>query len=172
MPRHYRRQAMRSRAPRPIINSFKKVINIAPTSQSSGSTIITTMSLGEDSIAGGQTSAIDPGVPTGSIIKYFEIQYACMNLVQISLYMHIAIQHLRATQLKVTPNVVGGNPQRNQVFYQKLHVMGQSQNNNFTFRFKIPKKYQRVREGDTWLFTRIADQVYSDCVQIIYKFYR
>ena len=169
----YRRFRRRSTLPRArqVIQSYKKVINHAPASRTTGKQAFG-ISTGVDSVAAGQTSATDTQVPTGSVIKFIEIQFSVSNLVSVSMFQWIAIQQLRSGQSSIAPNVVGGDPQRNQVHFQKMIQVGKDQNSNMTIRFKVPKKFQRVREGDIWEFTTIADQVSSSAVQIIYKFYR
>lgn len=156
----------------PVIQSFKKVINVAPASRLSSTDIENNMSVGTDSVAAGQVGPIDAAVPTGSVIKYFEIQWAMGNLSGGSLFMHVAIQLIHQGQVIVSPNVVGGNAQRNQVFFQTFFQIGTEQNGSRIFRFKVPKKFQRVREGDVWKFVRQGSEVYADGLQIIYKFYR
>lgn len=158
--------------PRSVVQSFKKVINEAPTSRPAATTIGRTASVGTDSVAAGQTSATDTAVPTGSVIKYIEFHYSFVNLVNVASFMHLCIQLLHSGQTAVAPNVVGGSPQRNQVFWQAQRCLGQTQNGNMVIRFKIPPKYQRVREGDSWQLTRTCDTVFSDSCQLIYKFYR
>ncbi len=168
MPRHYRRRS----APQAIVQSFKKVLNFAPAGHSAGLKIDNVLALGTDSVAAGQTGVTDPAVPTGSIIKAFVIQYAVSNLVGVSAFQHISIQSLKPSQGSISPNVVGGNPQRNQVYFQSMRVVGPNQNANYNFVFKVPKKYQRVREGDNWLFTVLNTAAVTDSLQVIYKFYR
>ncbi len=156
---------------RPVIQSYKKVLDIPLTTQPT-STVPVTMVLGEDSVAAGQTSATDPDVPTGSVIKYIEIMYSCVNLVAVAMSHHICIQYVLSGQSAIAPDAVGGNAQRNQVLLEALMVMGKDQNNNRKFKFRIPKKYQRIREGTKWIFTTKGSAVYTDAIKIIYKFYR
>lgn len=170
MPYRRRRRAMRSTGN--VIQSFKKVLNYAPASRAAAVKLDAPLVIGVDSIAAGQTSATDADVPTGSVVKFIEIQYATTNLVAIASHMHISIQHLRSGQSTIVPNAIGGNPQRNQVHFQMLYSMGKEQNQNKVLRFKIPKKFQRVREGDQWMFTRIPDTIITDATQVVYKFYR
>ncbi len=167
MPRHFR-----SRRMAPVIQSYKKVLNEAPASRISGSDIVSTMSNGVDSTAAGQTGPTDSNVPTGCVIKYFEIQWAMGNVSGGNNFFHVCIQLLHSGQSKVSPNVVGGNPQRNQVFYQSFFQIGTDQNGSRTYRFKVPKKLQRVREGDSWKFVRQGSATFTDGTQIIFKFYR
>ncbi len=168
----FRRRMRRSSGPRPVIQSFKKVLNFAPISQSAGSTITRVLVDGTDSVAAGQTGVTDSDVPTGAIIKYIEIQWAVNNLVNTSCFMNMTIQLLHSGQFAISPLVVGGNPQRNQVYHQQLFSIGQSQNSNHIYRFKVPKRVQRVREGDLWVFAHNGSAIHTDSMQVIYKFYR
>lgn len=159
------------RGPRQVIQSYKKVITYAPASKTTAQQDYE-ISLGEDSVAAGQTAATDTGVPSGSVIKYFEIQACFVNLVSVAMFQNMSVQLTRSGQSPIDPRVVGGNPQRNQVHYQRIVGIGKDQNNNYVLRFKVPKKFQRVRDGDKWTFTCIADQVHTSNIQAIYKFYR
>lgn len=169
MPRHYGRR--RSMGPRQVIQSFKKVLNFAPASTGAGSKNVV-LSIGQDSVAAGQTSATDNGVPTGAIIKYFEIQLAYSQIVGGSVFVHYSIQQLRSGQSAILSNVVGGSPQRNQVFLQGMASIGINQNWNRSIKFKIPRKFQRVREGDLWLIEITNSNTLVMAEQVIYKFYR
>lgn len=155
-----------------VIQSFKKVLNFALTSRGAGAIIAFPVSIGQDSVAAGQTGVTDPNVPTGSIIKYFEITYTDVNLVAVSHTINWTIQQLHSGQSRIDPRVVGGNPQRNQVFAQGLFSVGRDQNSTHIMKFKVPPKFQRVREGDTWDFAIVGLAVHADSCQIIYKFYR
>ncbi len=157
---------------RPVIQSFKKVLDAAGTSRAAGATIPHFMSEGVDSVAAGQTSPTDDDVPTGSIIKAFYIDYCVTNLVAISFFHDVSIQLLHTGQTAVSPLVVGGSPQRNQVFFQKVYSVGKEQSSTLAFWFKVPKKFQRVREGDKWQFVVNGSAVYTDRLKVIYKFYR
>lgn len=169
----YRRgRRRRSGGARSVIQSYKKVIDVAPTSRGAGANIAHAMSEGIDSVAAGQTSPTDDNVPTGSIIKAFYINYCTTNLVAISQFMFVSIQLLRTGQSLVSPRLVGGDPQRNQVFYQKMYSVGKEQNSTLAFWFKVPKSFQRVRDGDRWQMIIQGTAVHTDAFQCVYKFYR
>ncbi len=153
------------------MQSFKKVINIAPASVAATTSVIS-LSLGADAVAAGQTSAIDSVVPTGAIIKYMEIKMSMVNIAATGGFIHVAIQRIHSGQSIVGSDVVGGDDQRNQVHMQRLFSAGESQNTDQLFKFKIPKAYQRVRAGDSWQFVWKNSQTVSVTTQIIYKFYR
>ncbi len=165
------RGSRRSNGPRQVVQSFKKVINHAPASFTAGTNVYA-LTLGTDSTAAGQTGPTDTAVPTGAVIKYIEIQLALANLGTGAGFIHVAIEQLHDGQSIVAPNVVGGNPRRNQVFFQRLYNVGADQSFYATFKLKIPKKYQRVREGDNWQFVWINGATMSASLQAIYKFYR
>ncbi len=157
--------------PKAVIQSYKKVINHAPASFTAGTNVYA-MTLGVDSVAAGQTGPTDTNVPTGSVIKYLEIQLALANLGVNASFIHIAIEQIHSGQSVIAPNVVGGDPKRNQVFYQQLFQLGADESFYRTFKFKVPKSFQRVREGDNWQFVWNSDATVSGSCQIIYKFYR
>ncbi len=169
MPRHFRRRSM---GPRAVIPSYKKVLNDAPASRTPATNITLNLAKGVDSLAAGQTGPIDADVPTGCVIKFFEIQWSFANLSGGNCFIHTTIQKLRANQGGIAPNVVGGNPQRNQVFHQTMRSIGTDQNGNAVLRFKVPRMFQRMREGDVWQFSRTGTAVFTDALQVIYKFYR
>lgn len=157
---------------RQIVQSYKKVINHAPASRAASTILNFALSEGVDSVAAGQTGPTDVNVPTGAVIKYIEIQYVDVNLVAIASIRHVSIQKLHQGQSTINPALVGGNAQRNQVHMQQMFSVGQNQNSNHVYRFKIPKKFQRVREGDKWQFVVFGDSIHTSAVQAIYKFYR
>ncbi len=114
----------------------------------------------------------DSTIPTGSLLKYFEIQHSVVNVVSAITSMVVSIQLVHAGQSAIDPRVAGGNPQRNQVFFIKSFMAGENQQNDLVLKFKVPPKFQRVREGDVWTYTYINDVAISDQVLIIYKFYQ
>ncbi len=167
-----RRSGRRSGSPRSVVQSFKKVINHAPASRTATTIHVFNISTGVDSVAAGQTSVTDVNVPTGSIIKYVEIQYSISQLVSQAAYFWVTIQRLDSGQAQISGRTVGGNPQRNQVLKQLQLVVGKDQNSNHVWKFKVPKRFQRVREGSKWLLTIESDVVHNSAIQHIYKFYR
>lgn len=168
----YRRRRSPKRSLGTVIQSYKKVLNHAPTSRAAATDHLTLLTRGQDSVAAGQTTATDANIPTGALVKYIEIQYSSVNLVAVASFLHWAIIRTHSGQTAPSSNAVGGDPLRNQVHLQGMYTMGQNQNSNRTIRFKVPKKFQRVRDGDSWFFSKTCDTVFSDSVQVIYKFYR
>ncbi len=168
----YHRGGRRNGAIRPVIQSFKKVINHAPTSRAAAATVVFPVVTGVDSIAAGQTRPVDTNVPTGCLVKYIEFQYTQGNLVLINQFNHILIGKIHSGQTLPAPNVVGGSPLRNQVFRQDHFTIGQQQSSVKKYKFKIPPRFQRMREGDEWQFITTADAIGVNSLQAIYKFYR
>ncbi len=171
MPRHYGRRRGRS-MPRAIVQSYKKVLNFAPASRGTAKQDFQIV-LGVDSLAAGQTGPTDSAVPTGAVITSILFQSVFANLAAVSDIINWSVQRLVSGQAAtVTPNVVGGDDQRNQVMHLDLLSAGDGQNLRHTFLFKVPKGMQRVREGDQWFVTYISTANTTHSMQVIYKFYR
>ncbi len=170
----YRRGSRGSRRGtiRPVISSFKYVVNNAPASLAASVANTRNIATGTDTVAAGQTAPTGTSVPTGSIIKFLELHYTVSNLVSVTMNVHVGLQYTLSGQSIVLPNVVGGSAQRNQVVHQALFMVGKEQNSTHIIRFKVPKQFQRIREGMTWKLVILADQVSSQTSQFIYKFYR
>ena len=167
MDMFHRRRRM-SRSPRIIQRTYKKVLNFAPTSRPAATQIDFIATTGIDNASVGQLSATDPLVPTGAIVEYIEIQYSEVNLLAAANFTNIAIQYTLSGQTPIDPRLIGGNPQRNQVIFQNLWSAGLSQNSNHKIKVRIPKKFQRVKEGMIWQLSVISGGVKTDACQIIY----
>jgi len=170
--RHFRSfRGSRSRSMRPVVQSMKMVINTAEATFTPGFQT-DFIAQGVDSIAAGQASSIAVNVPTGSIIKYFEVQFAVANVVEAACFVNCTIQYSRSNQGSVDPDAVGGTEQRNQVLHQDLFSVGGFQNSTHKFKFKVPKQFQRLQEGMDWRLVWSNSATIARKVQIIYKFYR
>lgn len=166
-----RRRSSYRKPPRSVTQSFKKVLSVAEASRAVTNHDRTLVE-GVDSVAAGQTSAVDAQVPTGSVIKYIEIHHPTTNLVSVANNFFACIQLVLGGQTALNPNSIGGATQRNQVFAQRCWNLGKDQNSTHIWRFKIPKKYQRVREGMKWVYSYTPTAVFTDAMLVIYKFYR
>ncbi len=156
--------------PRTVTQTYKKVLFFAGASHAAGVVIHNVLSTGVDSIAQGQVSPTDPNVATGSVISYIEIQHASANIAAaVANFIDVAIQYTNTGQAPIDPRGVGGGAQRNQVMHLQLFSVGQGQNSNRVFRFKVPAKYQRVRESSSWFFSVVGSAIWSDAIQVIYK---
>ncbi len=160
----------RRRAFRPVIKSYKKVLYGAPASFGAGFNSIFLVQ-GKDNISPNQSNATDADVPTGSIVKYIEIQFAISNLVSIACFINCSIQYTLAGQSAKNPNQIGGSNQRNQVMHLDLYSVGANQNSTHKFKFKVPKQFQRVKEGMDWTLTWSNSESVTMNSQAIYKMY-
>ncbi len=150
---------------------FKKVINHAGASIAAGTLTPDLIAQGLDSVSPGQTSATDTTVPVGVKLSTIDVQYTFGNLAAAVSTIHWTLQIRRGGQTAfVHPQLVGGDNQRNQVFKQLLRSAGQNQNVVIHLRFKIPKMFRRVRDGDIWGVNWICDTVIGRTAQMIYKF--
>ncbi len=153
---------------RPVTRTYKKVLDYAAASRGTAKQDFDLV-VGIDSVAMGQTGVVDATVPTGVTVNYIEVQLGLVNLASTACFIHTSLQYTLAGQSTISPNVVGGDPQRNQVLHQTLIAAAKEQNVSRTFKFKIPNKFSRVREGMSWHFTYIADQTHTSTIQVIYK---
>lgn len=171
MYRRFSRRTGRRNGLGTVVQSFKKVLNHTPASLSTAAQQYDLV-VGVDSVAAGQTSSVDANVPTGSVIKSITIWWCQQNLANVAAFTHVTISQLRSGQSAISPTGVGGNTQRNQVHHQDMFCVGFNQNVNRKMIIKIPKKFQRVREGDKWRLSTITDQVSTGGMMCLYKFYR
>ncbi len=152
------------------IQSYKQISVDGPASRASATNIVHNVVIGIDNYAG--PTAANNEVPTGAKIFKVLLLIAFSQLVNISSLTHLNLQYLRSGQAAITPGAIGGNPQRNQVTDTRMFFMGRDQNSNFMMLVKVPKIYQRIREGDVWKLVYRSDTVFTSATQAIYKFYR
>ncbi len=165
--RHFRRRS--SRMARPFVKTYKKVLDFAPASRVASTIIEFEMTQGVDSLSPGQSSVTDGLVSTGSRVRLIHIDIPFGYTATATAFFWLTIQLLHAGQSAIGPRVVGGNAQRNQVLYQKHFMLGENQNLMWHKDFKIPPKFQRVREGDKWVIAYESDVAHASGAQIIYK---
>ncbi len=147
---------------------FKKQINF--TIVSSAVLTASPICTGVDSVALGQTSITDGNVPTGSIIKGFLISFGIANPSTTNLEVGVNIQFLLSGQATtVNPLAVGGIPQRNQVMHSWHFTVAQDSMVNRLKFVKIPKQFQRIKEGMIWNIAIDANTSREQAIQVIYK---
>ncbi len=156
---------------RPVIKSYKKVINFASASFTAGfqTEVIST---GVDSVAIGQTGPTDGNVPTGALVKYIEVQFAVSNVVLTPCFLTCTLQYTESGQSFIDPDTMGGSPQRNQCLHMDMFTVGEGQNSLHKFRFKVPKGMQRIREGRRWGLCWNTSATVNRKVLMIYKVYQ
>ncbi len=169
MPFHTRRRRNYSRNLQ-VIQSYKQISVDGPASRAAATTINHQLLTGVDNYTG--PSAANSEVPTGAKVMSILIMACFTNLVSVSALLHLNVQLLRTGTPGVTPGAIGGVNTRNTVIFTHMVFLGQDQNSNFVWRLKIPKIYQRIREGDLWQIRYRADTVFASATQTIYKFYR
>ncbi len=152
------------------IQSYKQISVDGPASRAAATNISHTVLVGVDNYTG--PSAANNEVPTGAKVMSILIMACFTNLVSVSALLHLNFQCVRAGITGVTPGVIGGTPQRNTVVFTQMKFLGQNQNSNFMWLIKIPRIYQRIREGDVFNLTYRNDAVFASATQAIYKFYR
>jgi len=152
------------------IQSYKQISVDGPASRAAATTITHNIVIGVDNYTG--PSAANNEVPTGAKIMSVYIMAAFTNLVSVSALTHFQIGCRRSGVTFPTPGAVGGNPSRNTIIHTAMFFLGQDQNNNYVFRIKIPRIYQRIREGDVFSIQYQTDAVFASATQVIYKFYR
>ncbi len=166
VPYHRRRSNMRMQP----IQSYKQVSVDGPASRAAATNILHSFLAGVDNYTG--PTALNSEVPTGAKVMSVLIMVTLSNLVSISALCHLDIQLFRTGTPVITPGAVGGNTARNTVIHTRMFFIGQNQNTSLMFRVKIPKIYQRIREGDNWNIVYRCDAVFASATQVIYKFYR
>ncbi len=171
MPRHFSRRMGRSSGMAPVTRSYKKVLNFLESGYAAGFREHLLVS-GVDNATSGQGSNVDAAVPTGCIVKFIEVQFSVTNVTASNLYVNTTFGYRLSGQVAIDPKAVGGNPQRNQILHQSQTGIGTNQNYTRTFKFKIPKKFQRLREGMKWDFTWANNESANVQIQVIYKFYQ
>ncbi len=152
------------------IQSYKQVTVDGPASRAAATNINHQLVVGVDDYTG--PTGTNAAVPTGAKIMSILVMASFTNLVGISSLLHLNVQLRRSGIGIVTPGVIGGVPERNTVIFTAMKFLGKDQNSNFMWRLKIPRIYQRIREGDIWTLVYRADTVFASATQCIYKFYR
>ncbi len=153
---------------RNITRSVKYIIVQAPSSEAVG-TIVVPIGKGVDNATLGQTSSVDIDIPTGCRIESMEIWMPKVNLAATANFVTWTIQHLQTGQAVQNPITPGGNPLRKNIILTGNVGLGEGQNNQLHVRFKIPKKFQRMGDGDNWQIVNNNTTAVSTFYYVIYK---
>jgi len=149
----------------PIV-SYKTITVDGPASRSAATNI------DHDFATGVDAATATTNIQTGSKIMSILIFASFTNLVAVSSLLHFNVGIVRGGSTFPTPGAIGGSITRNQIFFTHQAFLGKEQNSNFVFRLKIPKIFQRMREGDILRIRYRCDTVFASCTQVIYKSYR
>lgn len=151
-----------------VTRVFKKQLNIL----AAGTTLQTNtnIALGVDSVAIGQTSITDANVPTGAKIQAIKVCYSASNLATVGIEVGVVLQYRLSGQSSIDPLAVGGHAQRNQVLKTWHKGIAQDDSLNINEWIKIPKKFQRLREGMSWTLSASSNSVArTESMMFIYK---
>ncbi len=151
------------------IQSYKQITIDGPASRAAATDIVHVIAQGVDNYTG--PSAANNEIPTGAKVMSILVMASFTNLVAVSSLLHFNVQCRRGAA-RIVPGAVGGSSQRNTVIFTAMKFLGQNQNSNYMWLLKIPRIYQRIREGDTWDLIYRTDTVFASATQVIYKFYR
>ncbi len=166
------RGSRRSSMPRGARRSVKYQVTQAGSSEAAGIQAVT-MWKGKDEETLGQTGVNDTDVPTGSIVPSVEIWMPKVNLGSgTANFITWSIQRTQTGQAVVDPIVQAGNPLRRNVMLTGKLGLGTGQNNNLHFKYRVPKKYQRVGDGDVWNLVMNNGLAVSTEYMFIFKVYQ
>ncbi len=135
--------------PRNVIRTAKYIVVVGPASEATGTTV-TPMILGADNAVLGQTGVTDITVPVGARVEKIEIFMPKIGLGAIGNFITWSVQHLVSGQAVISPIVAGGSPLRKNIILTGHVGLGQNQNNSIHVKFRIPKRFQRIGDGDAF----------------------
>ncbi len=156
---------------RPPRGSTRNSKNIVDEIQATSGTTKKTWSvvLGTDDATLGQTNGQDIAVPTGAKIKQISFLTCWGNITGVSAFCHWSIQKFHSGQASVNPQFQAGDPLRKNILMSGIICIGQFQNASLDIKYKIPKAFQRVADGDTWALVTNSSVNVDTVKQAIYK---
>ncbi len=157
------------RPPRGSTRSAKYIVQSGPSTEAAG-VIAVSIAVGTDNATLGQTGPTDVAVPVGSKITKIEMFMPKVNLGAATAdFVTWSLQRTQTGQAIVNPISQAGNPLRRNVLLTGNLGLGAGQNNNLHIKYKIPKKYQRIGDGDVWNVVNNNGLATSAFYQFIYK---
>ncbi len=156
------------RPPRGSTRSVKYVVDQAQTTSGVALSAFD-LAIGVDEEPLGQASATDVSIPSGSKIKQFNIMSCWGSITGVSTFMHWSIQRIKSGQASISPKGVGGNALRTNVMMQGMQCIGDKQNATVDIKYKVPKRFWRIGDGDKWAFITISSTNVDTVKQCIYK---
>ncbi len=158
------------RPPRGSTRSVKYVVDEAQGTSGVAKAVFI-LAVGVDNATLGQTGATDVSVPTGGKIKQINIMSCWGSITGVSTFLHWSIQRILSGQSSLDPTTVGGNPFRRNVMMQGMQCIGDKQNATVDIKYKIPKKFWRLADGDQWAFVTKSSTNVDTVKQAIYKIF-
>ncbi len=158
-----------SRLPKGSTRSAKYIVNQAGSSEAAGTTVFV-FAIGTDNDLLGQSSITDNAVPVGCKIVKFDVFMPKVNLgAATANFIHWSIQRTQTGQAIINPINAGGNPLRKNIMLSGVLGLGAGQNYSGKISFKVPKKLQRIADGDVWQLVNNNGLAVSTIYQVIYK---
>ncbi len=156
------------RVPRGSTRSKKYQVVVAPASESAGK-VNFEMAKAVDNAALGQTSVTDSVVPVGSKITELRIRWQGASLANVAVIGHWSLQHLAAGQATVDPKVAGGDPLFKNIMLSGMLSVGFNQNSGLNLVYKVPKKFWRLGDTESWQLVTNFNNVMTVSKEVIYK---
>ncbi len=171
MPRFRSYRGSRRRSiPRSTTRSAKYIVQVAAASEAAGTGAATIMT-GNDNTVIGQTGPTDQLVPTGAKVSVIEIFMPKVNLATTANFIHWTLQRIVSGQAVINPLSAPGSPLRKNIMLSGVVGLGDRQNSNLHIRYKIPPKFQRIGDGDSWIIVNNNESAVSTVYQFIYKIF-
>ncbi len=124
---------------------------------------------GADNDSLGQSTGTDTVIPTGAKVKQINIMTCWGSITGVSTFLHWSIQHVKSSQSVISPILVGGNPLRNNVMMQGMICIGDRQNATLDIKYKIPKPFWRLKDGEKWILVTLCSTNVDTVKQAVYK---
>ncbi len=160
------------RPPRGMSRSAKYTVEQAGSSEAAGIQAIT-MAKGTDAQTLGQSGPTAFNVPVGSKITLFDIRMPKVNLgAGTANFIHWSIQRTLTGQSVLNPISSGGSPLRKNIMLSGVLGLGAGQNNSLHIRYKVPKRFQRMGDGDVWQIVNNNGLACSTIYEFVYKVFQ
>ncbi len=167
--RGFRGSRRRNTGMRPIVRTAKYIVVSGPATEAAGINVVT-LNAGTDNATLGQTGVTDVTVPVGARITKMEIFMPKVNLgAATANFITWSIQHINTGQSVVNPITAGGGPLRQNIVLTGVLGLGAGQNNSLHIKFRIPKRFQRIGDGQGFSIVTENFLAVSTFYYIIYK---
>ncbi len=153
-----------------MVRSAKYILISGPSSEAAGLIVPPSLAVGADNAVLGQGSTTDNIVPVGARITSMDIFMPKVNLgAATANFITWTIQRVLSGQSVQNPLTAGGTPLRKNIILTGVVGLGAGQNNSLHIKFKIPKRFQRIGDGDVWTIVNNNTLAVSTIYYIIYK---
>jgi len=157
------------RPPRGSTRSSKYIVQQAASSEAAGTQVVS-MCLGADDAVLSQSGSADITVPVGAKVKELDIRMPKVNLgAATANFIHWTIQRIQPSQAVLSPILTAGSTLRRNVMLSGVIGLGAGQNNSLHVKYKIPKTFWRMGDGQSWQLVMDNGLACSTVYQIIYK---